>query len=317
MEFAMDALVTRENFDERAYLLANPDVAAGVTRGAIQSGRQHFEIFGHKEGRRQRYSSSGSFLALKEQKLARVEPLLRSDMPYVRNHGCFDFLTPQLREEFAIIENKFISEWQYDLHATELIERYREGLVLDCGAGRRPIYFENVVNFEIAAYDTTDVRGVGEILPFLDNSFDAVLSLSVLEHVKNPFACAKEIVRVLKPGGRLMCGVPLLQPVHARPHHYYNMTAEGLQNLFLPGIRIDRHEVYDSVLPIWALTWIAQSWADGLTGKAKQEFLDLRIADLLEPGRKYLNRSFVRELSTEKNFELASATVLFGHKLER
>ena len=68
------------------------------------------------------------------------------------------------------------------------------------------------------------------------------------------------------------------------------------------------------MLPIWSLTWIARSWAEGLTGTAKQEFLSLRIADLLDTGDKYLDRAFVKELSTEKNFELASATVLFGHK---
>jgi hypothetical protein len=39
------------------------------------------------------------------------------------------------------------------------------------------------------------------------------------------------------------------------------------------------------------------------------------VSDLLETGDKYLDRSFVQQLSTEKNFELASATVLFGRKL--
>jgi hypothetical protein len=26
--------------------------------------------------------------------------------------------------------------------------------------------------------------------------------------------------------------VPFLQPLHGYPHHYYNMTGEGLRNLF-------------------------------------------------------------------------------------
>jgi hypothetical protein len=92
------------------------------------------------------------------------------------------------------------------------------------------------------------------------------------------------------------------------------MTAQGLKNLFPEQIEIDRHEVYSSVLPIWSLTWIVQSWLAGLTGKAREEFLNLRMGDLLETSDKYLNRSFVTELPQEKNFELASATVLFGHK---
>ena len=36
---------------------------------------------------------------------------------------------------------------------------------------------------------------------FKDNSFDVVLSLAVLEHVKNPWIHANEMIRVLKPGG--------------------------------------------------------------------------------------------------------------------
>lgn len=312
----MEVLVTKQNFDERAYLAMNSDVARAVERGDFRSGHEHFEVFGQEEGRRQRFSHGEVFTAAKNRKLARVRPMLRTDMPHVYEHGCLDFMTPELRRRFAIIDTDAVSSIGYESHghAMDLIAKHRDGLILDCGAGRRPVYFDNVVNFEIVSYDTTDVRGVGEVLPFVDNSFDAVFSIAVLEHVKDPFTCAREIVRVLKPGGDLMCAVPFLQPVHGYPNHYYNMTEQGLKNLFQDGVEIDRHEVYSSVLPIWSLTWIVKSWAEGLTGHAKVEFMNLRMADLLDSGDRYLHRSFVTGLSPEKNFELASATVLFGHK---
>ena len=39
-------------FDARAYLAANPDVAAAVRGGAIRSGYEHYRLIGEREGRR-------------------------------------------------------------------------------------------------------------------------------------------------------------------------------------------------------------------------------------------------------------------------
>lgn len=249
----------------------------------------------------------------KQRKLKRIEPLLRKDMAFHTTNNCFDFLTEKLRSQFNIIDTDNVSSNCYDKNVIDIINLHEHGLVLDCGAGKRPVYFDNVVNFEIVDYDSTDVRGVGEALPFIDASFDAVISIAVLEHVKDPFLCAKEIERVLKPGGVLMCCVPFLQPLHGYPHHYYNMSHQGLSNLF-SGLVTDKIDVYGGVLPIGALTWIIRNWADGLKGKTRNDFLNLRLSDLMEAGDKYLERPFVTELSVEKNLELACATVLFAHK---
>lgn len=309
----MEEPATEKNFDEAAYLLANPDVAKAVREGKFVSGRSHFEVFGRQEGRMLQRDRS-IFLEAKKEKLRSIASLLRSDMSHLEDGGCYDFLTQELRTKYNIVDTDAVSSHGYDVYAMEIVNKHKNGWVLDCGAGKRPIYFDNVVNFEIASYDTTDVRGVGEILPFVDNAFDAVLSIAVLEHVKDPFLCAREIARVLKPGGDLMCCVPFLQPLHGYPHHYYNMSHQGLKNLFEELVNIDRLDVYESVLPISSLTWIVRSWADGLKGKAKQEFLELTIADLMESYDKYLDRPFVKKLSKDKNFELASGIVLFAHK---
>jgi SAM-dependent methyltransferase len=243
-----------------------------------------------------------------------VEPLLRLDLPHRRRGPKYDFLTDALRREAGIVDTDAVSEHNYDGYALKLIDECSDGLVLDCGAGRRPVYYSNVVNFEIVDYPSTDVLGVGEELPFKDGSFDAVISVSVLEHVRDPFRCAAEIVRVLKPGGRLLCCVPFLQPLHGYPHHYYNMTGQGLRALFDRHLQIDDHRVIDTGLPIWALGWIVKSWADGLSGEVKDEFLSMPLRELLKWPDGFIPRSWVQGLSSEKNFELAASTLLFARK---
>jgi hypothetical protein len=47
-------LVTDENFEERAYLASNPDVARAVSTGILPSGKIHFEQFGRNEKRKVR-----------------------------------------------------------------------------------------------------------------------------------------------------------------------------------------------------------------------------------------------------------------------
>jgi len=311
--YPLDAIVTDENFDEDAYLKFNPDVAKAVKNGQIRSGRFHFDSYGKHEQRTFRRPSS-IIEEAKTRKLAAIRPLLRTDMPCRELPTYYDYLTEELRTRFNIIDTDAVSSHGYDPFGMNLINENSDGMVLDCGAGRRPIYFDNVVNFEIVNYDTTDVRGVGEVLPFIDGAFDAVISIAVLEHVKDPFQCAKEISRVLKPGGKLMCCVPFLQPMHGYPHHYYNMTSQGLQNLFVDDLTIDEVAVYESILPISSLTWILRSWADGLQGATRKNFLDMKVADLIGQPGTYLDKPFVKELSKAKNLELASATVIFAHK---
>ncbi|MBT3336760.1 MAG: class I SAM-dependent methyltransferase [Anaerolineae bacterium] len=52
------------------------------------------------------------------------------------------------------------------------------------------------------------MNAAGEQLPFPSNSFDLILSHEVIEHVQNDAAAIREMVRVLKPGGRATIFVP-------------------------------------------------------------------------------------------------------------
>ena len=52
------------------------------------------------------------------------------------------------------------------------------------------------------------IVNAGEALPFPDNTFDIALSHEVLEHVGDDRLAMREIVRVLRPGGRAIIFVP-------------------------------------------------------------------------------------------------------------
>ena len=309
----LDFAATAENFTEEGYLACNPDVKRAVEAGSMASGLAHFQQFGVNEARKVRLSSAHC-LPLKRAKLQRLEPLLRTDLPRKTPDGLVDFLSDELRQKAAAVATDAISSHNYDPFARALIARYSEGLILDCGAGRRNVYYSNVVNLEIVPYDTTDVLGVGEELPFEDATFDAVFSLSVLEHVRDPFRCAREVIRVLKPGGELLCAVPFLQPMHGYPGHYFNMSREGLRSLFEGQLEIETQSVPPSGLPIWTLTWILNSWAGALDAETRSQFLEMKIGDLLGDPVGFLAQPFVTGLSAEKNFELASMTMLQARK---
>lgn len=52
------------------------------------------------------------------------------------------------------------------------------------------------------------LRGNGLLLPFRDKSFDKIICAEVMEHIPQDREAAKELVRVLKPGGIMAVTVP-------------------------------------------------------------------------------------------------------------
>ncbi|WP_198017775.1 class I SAM-dependent methyltransferase [Oscillatoria acuminata] len=273
------------------------------------------------------------FLQQKQAKLAQIRPILQcpvceSDRLLIQdpvlscpdcgsefqlNSNHYNFLNRQLTEYGNVKSTASISANDYDPISLQLIEQLTNGLILDNGCGLRNFYYPNVVNLDIVDYPTTDVISIGEKLPFKSNSFDAVFSLAVLEHVKNPFECAKEIMRVLKPGGTLYAVVPFLQPFHGYPDHYYNMTSSGLKNLFSELEDLDC-TVQLPGLPIAALTWFLNSYVQGLPQPIAESFKEMKIGDLLAHPHSYMDRDFVTSLQPQTNEELASCNYLIAKK---
>lgn len=117
---------------------------------------------------------------------------------------------------------KFIDEKMADIA--------KEKTVLDVGGAKRftkwlSEYQELFKNCEYKTMDYDDTTGadvVGDIhnIPLKDESIDAIICSSVLEHVENPIVAVKEMYRILKKGGKLFAHIPSTYPYHARKGHY-------------------------------------------------------------------------------------------------
>lgn len=106
-----------------------------------------------------------------------------------------------------------------------LSEKPKKILDIGCGTGETITYLKTV--FKKASFVGIDnskealkftksrghnvKKGDALKLPFKDESFDAVLLLDVIEHIKNDAGVIKEAKRVLKPGGVIVLTAPALQ----------------------------------------------------------------------------------------------------------
>jgi ubiquinone/menaquinone biosynthesis C-methylase UbiE len=82
--------------------------------------------------------------------------------------------------------------------------------------------------------------GRGEQLPVDDDSFEAILSFDVLEHVQDPGRVLAECQRVLKPGGRAFVVFPGF--FHPFEHHLSHVTtAPFIHYLFRPRVLLDAY----------------------------------------------------------------------------
>lgn len=186
----------------------------------------------------------------------------------------------------------------------------KDGFILDAGAGLRRVPHARVIAMEIYDYPSTDILAVGQNLPFDDNTFAGAISVAVLEHVDDPFVCAKELLRVVRPGGKILCVIPFLQAEHGYPSHYFNATRFGVRKLF-EDAKLERQWLEISNHPVFTLHQILGLYAAGLPEPQRQRFLDTPTRHFVEtmPVDLYLqNHPFVTELRPSAQWALAWGT---------
>ena len=87
------------------------------------------------------------------------------------------------------------------------------------------------IDMEQNTLGTVDVLATAAQAPFSDGSFDLVLCTEVLEHVPDAAAALRELSRIVKVAGLVVCSVPFLYPLHEEPHDYSRLTVHHFRNV--------------------------------------------------------------------------------------
>ena len=107
-------------------------------------------------------------------------------------------------------------------------------VVLDIGAGNLTLDLPNVIRMDVTLTPYVDVVGDAHMMPFLPGTFDFVFSLAVIEHLRQPFVAAQEMYDVLRNGGYVYGECNFVFAYHGYPHHYFNASEQGLEEVFAP-----------------------------------------------------------------------------------
>jgi SAM-dependent methyltransferase len=144
-------------------------------------------------------------------------------------------------------------------------------LVLDAGAGEcryapffrahRYLALDSSIGDKTWDYSRLDVIGDLEHIPLPPGMFDAVISIVVLEHTREPQRVVEEMARIIRPGGRLFLVVPNQWEVHQAPNDFFRFTQYGVTHLMTAGgfgvVKIE---------PIGGFFWLmARRCVNGLT----------------------------------------------------
>ena len=146
-------------------------------------------------------------------------------------------------------------------------------------------------------------------LPFKSETFDAVVTTAVLEHVIRPEVVVQEMARVLKPQGAIYSELPFMQQVHEGAYDFSRFSLVGHRKLLAQFSILDMGLVAGpGTSLVWAIEALVVSFAVGDRSKSLLKF----ISRLMFFWIKYFDFLLTRSPSAVDG---ASCTFFFGKKL--
>jgi len=198
------APATAQDFDEAAYLRANPDVAAAVAAGKFSSGRQHFERYGHAEKRYQLLESPFSFYETRPPSAINALDLFArrwsSDIPGYPGYGAADhFNSPLIAwflERSGDVRGRHILELG-PLEAAHTCMLSKAGADITPIEGNAGAYLKCLIVKEVLGFKARFL--LGDFTAFVAETterFDTVVASGVLYHMERPIELLSDLARL-------------------------------------------------------------------------------------------------------------------------
>ena len=220
-----------------------------------------------------------------------------------------DGSVPEIRHEQEVSTVGSYFPWVHRVVLQSLLDHQ---IVLELGSGNMAIDDPCVIRMDVHLTPHVDVVADAHHLPFKSGVFDFIFSLAVFEHLRQPFDAADEIRRTLKDGGYTYNECNFVFAYHGYPHHYFNASVQGLEQIFKRFHRV-RTGVAPYQMPAFALQMLAITYLRHTTvGIFPEEraFFEL-IEQVYQEDLVYYDRFFAREADAAY---VAAGCFFFGLK---
>jgi SAM-dependent methyltransferase len=130
---------------------------------------------------------------------------------------------------FDLVNHPEITQTRY-LQYEKITGVTLEGKILDVGGGLNTSYYHlfsvrgQIHSLNISSKIDPTIVGDATRLPIAPNSYDTIICLNTLEHLRNDTTALQEFLRVLAVNGRIHILVPFLYRVHGSPSDYHRHT---------------------------------------------------------------------------------------------
>jgi len=146
----------------------------------------------------------------------------------------------------------------------DILSKEKRGKVLDigCGNGNCCLRLKNL-GFEVRGLDIDEKRfkykdeidftrcDIASGLPFPDNSFDYIIFLEVIEHLRDPYFVIKEISRILRESGSLIISTPNILNLKSRMRFLFEGAWEFFREPLLEHVKLYKGNTENLHLIAW------------------------------------------------------------------